>query len=80
MVVDMMFLADTLLKSFITSPWITGSARFLYSGQLAQLCVDRHWVTPYGAHIHQTPSSEISWFAAQGARTLSPGLVWLFGW
>jgi len=36
-------------------------------------------VTPYRAHIHQAPSLEFSWFAAPGARTLSPGLVSLFG-
>jgi len=57
-----------------------GAAHFLFSGQLTQLCVGRHWVPPYGAHIHQAPSSKFSWFAAQGARTLSPGLLWLFGW
>ena len=75
----MMFLVDALLMSFITSPWIMQSAHFLYSGQLARLYVGQHWVTPYRAHIHQAPSSEFSWFAALGARTLSPGLVSLFG-
>jgi hypothetical protein len=79
MVVDMMFLVDALLMSFITLPWITESASLLYSGQLTQLCVGRHWVTPYGAHIHQAPLSEFSWFAAPDARTLSPGPVWLCG-
>jgi hypothetical protein len=79
MVVDMMFFVDALLMSFITSPWITGSAHFLYSGQPAQLHVGRHWVPPYGTHIHRACSSEFSWFAAQGATTLLPSLVWFFG-